>query len=251
MDEIVAEALATGRELYRQREYVRAEVYLAQVAAAKVPYADVFHMLGVIYHDLGQFGRAQQAFEEAIKINPSYTEASLNLAVTYNDMGRYAEAKELYLSALTSSTRPGVKIDAFVMGKLANMYREIAEVFASSGAFDEAISEYRRALALRPTFIDIRLRLAQTLRDAGRAPDALRELKTILAQNPDYTPARLHQGLTLFSTGDSAGAIAELAAIIEQHGSDPAVSKQGARAKLYLDMIRHHAERQAAAAQKA
>jgi tetratricopeptide (TPR) repeat protein len=246
MDEKVREALATGRELYRQKEYVRAEPYLAQVASAQVPYADVYNMLGVIYHDVGQFSRAQQCFEEALKINPAYTEASLNLAVTYNDMGRYAEAKDLYLGALTSSTRPGVKLDSFVMGKLANMYAEIAEVYASSGAFDEAIAEYRRALALRPTFIDIRLRLAEALRDAGRAPDALRELKAILAQNADYMPARLHHGLTLFSTGDSNAAIAELEAICKEH-PDPA-DKQGARAKLYLDMIRQHSVRTAAAA---
>jgi tetratricopeptide (TPR) repeat protein len=236
MDDKLREALATGRELYRQKEYMRAEPYLAQVAAGSVPYADVYNMLGVIYHDLGQFSRAQQCFEEAIRINPAYTEASLNLAVTYNDMGRYAEAKDLYLGALTSSTRPGGKLDSFVMGKLANMYADIAEVYASSGAFDEAIAEYRRALALRPTFIDIRLRLAEALRDAGRAQDALRELKAILAQNADYMPARIHHGLTLFSTGDSAAAIRELQALVDEHPDN-------ARARLYLDMIRQHASR--------
>ena len=253
MDDKVREALATGRELYRRKEYVRAEVYLAQVAAAQVPYADVYNMLGVVYHDVGQFSRAQRCFEEAIKINPAYTEASLNLAVTYNDMGRYAEAKDLYLGALTSSTRPGVKLDSFVMGKLANMYAEIAEVYASSGAFDEAVCEYRKALALRPTFIDLRLRLAEALRDAGRAPDALRELKAILAQNPDYLPARLHYGLTLFSTGDSASAMSELQAIVDEpHPSDQETSqKQRGRAKLYLDMIRQHASRRSGKTEKA
>jgi tetratricopeptide (TPR) repeat protein len=238
MDEKLREALGTGRELYRQKEYMRAEPYLAQVAQANVPYADVYNMLGVIYHDVGQFSRAQQCFEEALRINPAYTEASLNLAVTYNDMGRYAEAKDLYLGALTSSTRPGGKLDSFVMGKLANMYAEIAEVYASSGAFEEAIAEYRRALALRPTFIDIRLRLAEALRDAGRPHDALRELKAILAQNPDYMPARIHHGLTLFSTGDSPAAIRELEAIVAEHPDNN-------RAKLYLEMIRQHSNRAA------
>jgi tetratricopeptide (TPR) repeat protein len=236
MDDKLREALATGRELYRQKEFVRAEPYLSQIAGANLPYADVYNMLGVIYHDMGQFSRAQSCFEEALRINPAYTEASLNLAVTYNDMGRYAEAKDLYLGALTSSTRPGGKLDSFVMGKLANMYADIAEVYGSSGAFDEAIAEYRRALSLRPTFIDIRLRLAETLRDAGRPQDALRELKAILAQNPEYTPARLHHGLTLFSTGDSPGAISELDALLREHPDN-------ARAKLYLDMIKQHQSR--------
>ena len=233
MDEKLREALAVGRDLYRQKEYLRAEPFLAQVAQAKVPYADVYNMLGVIYHDMGQFSRAQQSFEEAIKINPAYTEASLNLAVTYNDMGRYADAKDLYLGALTSSTRPGGKLDSFVMGKLANMYAEIASVFANGGAFEEAIGEYRRALALRPTFVDIRLKLADALRDAGRPQDALRELKAILAQNPEYLPARIHHGLTLFSTGDAAGAMRELAQVVADHPDH-------ARARHYLDMITSH-----------
>jgi tetratricopeptide (TPR) repeat protein len=236
MDEKLREALASGRELYRQKEFVRAEPYLAQIAAANLPYADVYNMLGVIYHDMSQFSRAQTCFEEALRINPAYTEASLNLAVTYNDMGRYTEAKDLYLGALTSSTRPGGKLDSFVMGKLANMYADIAEVYASSGAFDEAIAEYRRALSLRPTFLDIRLRLAESLRDAGRPQDALKELRAILAQNPEYVPARIHMGLTLFSTGDSTSAITELGNVLAQHPDN-------ARAKLYLGMIREHQTR--------
>lgn len=233
MDEKLREALSAGRSLYAKKEYARAEPYLAQVAGAKVPYADVYNMLGVIHHDAGQFSKAQTCFEEALRINPAYTEASLNLAVTYNDMGRYQEAKDTYLNALTQSTRPGAKLDSFVLGKLANMYAEIAEVYVSSGAFEEAVGEYRRALALRPTFIDIRLELAQALRDAGRAEDAHRELKTILAQNPDFVPARIHLGITLFSLGRSEDAVAELKGVLEDHPDDK-------RARLYLDMIESH-----------
>lgn len=242
MDDKLREALATGRELYRQREFARAEPHLVHVVAAKLPYADVYNMLGVIYHDVGQFSKAQQCFEEALRINPAYTEASLNLAVTYNDMGRYAEARDLYLGALTTSTRPGAKLDSFVMGKLANMYGDIAEVFAAAGSYDEAAHEYRRALQLRPTFIDIRLRLAQALRDAGKATDAARELRAILAQNPDYVPARLHLGLTLFSMGDHTAALGELEALLQLHPDN-------ARAKLYRDMIREHQGRGAQAGQ--
>lgn len=237
MDEKLKEALAAGRALYAKKEYARAEPYLAQLAQAKVPYADVYNMLGVIHHDAGKFAKAQACFEEALRINPNYTEASLNLAVTYNDMGRYHEAKDIYLRALTKSTTPGAKLDSFVLGKLANMYADIAEVFVAAGAYEEAIGEYRRALALRPTFVDIRLKLAQALRDAGRAEDARRELKTVLAQSPDFVPARIHYALTLFSLGQSDEAMAELEAVLEAHPDN-------ARVRLYLEMVKSHAERQ-------
>lgn len=239
MDEKLREALATGRELYAKKEYARAEPYLTQLVSAKVPYADVYNMLGVIHHDAGQFAKAQNCFEEALRINPNYTEAGLNLAVTYNDMGRYHEAKDLYLNALNQSTKPGGKLDAFVMGKLANMYADIAEVYVAAGAYEEAISEYRRALALRPTFIDIRLKLAQSLRDAGQLEEARRELKTILAQNPDWAPARIHYALTLFSLKNGAEAVTVLESVVED---DP----ENRRAKLYLDMVRSHLQRSGA-----
>jgi len=238
MDEKLREALGLGRDLYRQRDFARAEPYLAQVTAAQLPYADVYNMLGVIHHDAGQFSKAHACFQEALRINPAYTEASLNLAVTYNDMGRYAEARDLYLGALTTSTRPGAKLDSFVMGKLANMYADIAEVYVAAGAWDEAIAEFRRALALRPTFVDLRVRLAQALRDAQRLDEALRELRAVLAQSPDYLPARLSLGLTLFSKGDHAASLHVFEAVLQKE-------PEHHRARVFRDMIREHATRAA------
>jgi tetratricopeptide (TPR) repeat protein len=237
MDDKLREALATGRELYAKKEYARAESYLSQVAAEGVPYADVYNMLGVVHHQAGQFSKALSCFEEALRINPAYTEAGLNLAVTYNDMGKYQEAKTIYLSALTQSTRPGGKLDNFVLGKLANMYADIAEVYAAAGAFEEAIAEYRRALNLRPTFVDIRLKLSQALRDHNQPADALRELKTLLGQNPDFLPARIQRGLVEFSLGQTDDAVETLRAVLDD-------SPDNSRAKLYLDMILSHAARQ-------
>jgi tetratricopeptide (TPR) repeat protein len=236
MDEKLREALDTGRELYTKNEYERAQPYLAQVAAANVNYADVFNMLGVIHHEAGQFSKAQSNFEEALRINPAYTEAALNLSVTYNDMGQYAKAKQIYQNALQASTNPGGKLDAFVLGKLANMYADIAEVFSSSGCHDEAIAEYRRALGLRPSFIDLRVKLAQVLRDAGQGSDALRELKTALAQDPLFIPARIHYGITLFIEKQPQEALLTLQGVLEEEPDN-------SRARMYLNMIQSHSQR--------
>jgi tetratricopeptide (TPR) repeat protein len=236
MDEKLREALATGRELYANKDYARAEPYLNQVAAARVPYADVYNMLGVIHHDAGQFSKAQSCFEEALRINPAYTEAGLNLAVTYNDMGRYQEAKTVYTNALKESTLPGAKLDSFVLGKLANMYADIAEIYQQSGAYNDAVGEFRRALKLRPTFIDIRLKLAHALRDAGQAEDAIRELKTLLGQDPDFVPARVSLGLTYFSNDQRGLAIETLRAVLVDEPTNQ-------RARLFLDMIESHGQK--------
>jgi len=237
MDQKLRIALETGRELYVAREYARAEPYLSQVAAANVPYADVYNMLGVIHHDQGHFSKAQSCFEEALRINPGYTEAGLNLAVTYNDMGKYQEARETYRAALGHSATPGTRIDAFTMGKIANMYSEIAQVYATAGALEDAISEYRRALALRPQFVDIRLKLAETLRDAGRAGEALTEVNTLLEHNPAFTPGRIFKAITEFSAGNAEAAARELEGVLQGNPDH-------SRARAYLEMIRTNASRQ-------
>ncbi|HZH03994.1 MAG TPA: tetratricopeptide repeat protein, partial [Myxococcaceae bacterium] len=132
---------------------------------------------------------------------PSYTEAALNLAVIYNDLGKYGEAREVYQAALSRQKRTPGTMDTYVRGKIANMYADIAGAYASSGMIGEAIAEYRRALDLCPTFIDIRLRLGDAYRDQGQLEEAVAQYEEIIRQNPSYLPARLHYGIALYSAG--------------------------------------------------
>jgi tetratricopeptide (TPR) repeat protein len=208
MDERTKEMLKLGREAYKKKEYSRAESYLAQVMEQHDNFADVFNMLGVIYHDRGLFSKAQKNFERALAINPGYTEAALNLAVTYNDLGRYEEAKAIYGKVLQSGKNEPGELDPFVRGKIANMYADIGDVYQSSGLYDQAADEYRKALSMGPGFVDIRLKLAQVLRDCGKREEALVEFKRILEDRPTFVPARVHLGITLYAQGRYPEAVA-------------------------------------------
>ena len=201
MDEQTRDLLKLGRDAYHKREYSRAESYLTRVLEKNDRFADVYNMLGVIFHDRGLFSKAQKNFERALAINPGYTEASLNLAVTYNDLGRYAEAKAVFNKALSASRAGPGELDPFVRGKIANMYAEIGDVYQAAGIYEQATTEFRKALDLGPDFVDIRLRLAQALRDQGHQEDAVAEFRRILEDNPGYVSARIHLGVTLYSLG--------------------------------------------------
>jgi tetratricopeptide (TPR) repeat protein len=209
MDDKTKELLKLGREAYRKKEYSRAESYLAQVVEDQGAFADVFNMLGVIYHDRGLFSKAQKNFERALSINPNYTEAALNLAVTYNDLGRYEEARAIYARVLEVGKNEPGELDPFVRGKVANLYADIGDIYQSAGLYDTAAVEYRRALTLGPGFVDIRLKLAQSLRDAGKREEALEELRRVIQERPSFVPARVHLGITLYSMGRLAEAVAE------------------------------------------
>src|SRR6266540_3987930 len=160
LDDSLRQSLTLGRAYYEKKDYARAEQYLTEVVEQNQSFADVYNMLGVVYHDAGHYQKAQRAFEAALRINPGYTDAALNLAIIYNDTGKYQAAQEAYRQALSRSGAAPGQLDRFVKGKLANMYADVGDVWLSSGAFAEAVAEYERALALCPTFVDIRARLA-------------------------------------------------------------------------------------------
>jgi tetratricopeptide (TPR) repeat protein len=230
MDERLRDLLSRGRAHYLAGEYGDAERDLAELAGADVDYADVFDMLGVIQHQDGRLLEAQAMFEKALRINPSYTQAALNLAVTYNDLGRYQEAKEIYDRVMASSRSEGRPLDPFAKGKLANMHADLGRAYHELGLFAEAVGEYQRAMALCPTFHDIRTQLGVTLRDMGNGVGAARELERVREENPGYLPARIQLGLTYFTLGRSADALTEWRRIL---AADPG----NKTASMYVAMV--------------
>ena len=128
MDDHVRELVALGKEHFQRGDYSLAAGHLEQVVARGAAFADVHHMLGVIYHHLGEFEAAQAAFQKALEINPGYVEAALNLAIVCNDMGQYERGRQVYGDAVARarSRQPrdpngDEPIDNFTKGKIANL----------------------------------------------------------------------------------------------------------------------------------
>src|SRR3990167_11399988 len=84
-----------GKEFFKNQAYRRAEGFFLKIIGSKSEFADVYNMLGVLYHQSGRYEDAISSFEKALKINPRYTEAMLTLSVLYNDMGEYKLSKKL------------------------------------------------------------------------------------------------------------------------------------------------------------
>ncbi len=239
MDDRLRQLIALGRDHYSAGEYDKAEQYLSQVVKENRGFADIFNMLGVIFHDQGRFAEAEESFENALRINPGYTEAALNLSVTYNDRGKYHKAREVYAAAMVHSSRQPSSMDPFARGKIANMHADLGVAYSDMGLHGDAVRELKRALELCPTFIDIRTRLGNVYRDMGDGEAALGEYAQVKETKPDYLPARLALGVTLYSLGRRDDAIAEWEAILERQPGDR-------RAQAYLRMVRGSRETAAA-----
>ncbi|MEM6731377.1 MAG: tetratricopeptide repeat protein [Myxococcota bacterium] len=231
MDENLRQLLTLGKEYYVKRDYANARAYLEQVVDQTQSFADVYNMLGVIYHDMGQFSKAQKALEHSLQLNPAYTEAALNLAVLYNDLGKYAEAKEVYRQALQHSRGAVDKLDPYVAGKIANMHAEVADAYRSAGQLNRAIEEYRKAVDLRPMFVDIRTKLATALRDNGNTEDAAVECRRAIEDRSEYLPAHILLGVCYYSMGQHDQALEEWQFVLDRNPED-------ARAKMYVSMVK-------------
>lgn len=223
----IQELVETGKKCFANKDYVTAERFLRKVTNQNQRYADVYNMLGVIYHVEGKFESAIEVFQKALEINPHYTEAILNLAVLYNDLGRYPEAKKLYTNLHKKGTQTTQDIEPVLRGKLSNLHADVGDTYHSIGLYKNAIEEYKKALKLNPAYVDIRTKMAIALREEGDFESSLKELKQVIKEEPRYITAHIQLGITCYSAGKLSDAKKEWQTALKQDSKNES-------AKMYL-----------------
>lgn len=188
-----------GKEFFKSKAYKKAETIFLKIIASRYEFADIYNMLGIIYHQTGQFNDAIASFKKALSINLNYTEAMLNLSVLYNDMGEYKLSRELVNKFKKEAKRTKSDIDPYVKGKLANKHAEVGDLYRGAGLYGKAAQEYSKALELAAHFHDIRNKLGICLREEGKKEAALKEFQRIIKEKPEYVDASIQQGITLYT----------------------------------------------------
>jgi tetratricopeptide (TPR) repeat protein len=234
MAENIDELYMRGREAFDRNDYAEAEKCFLEVVKAR-PYADVYNKLGLIYHGKGELGKATVAFKKALELNPNYTEVSLNLAVTLNDMGKYNEAGDIFNKAAKIAHGSPFSLDPFIKGKLANEHAKIGDIYYDLGLFGEAVEEYKKAINLRPTFVDIITKIGIAYREKGLYNEAIREFMKAKEINPRYATARINLGITYYMKGFIDMAVTEWNEALE-------VNPDNTDAQMYLKFVQSEQE---------
>lgn len=236
----VEQLIARGRDALARSQYLSALDDLQAAAAQRPGFADVQNMLGLCLSMLGRADEALAAFGRATELNPGYVEAHVNRAITLNDLGRVDEARESFRRAAEADEAKGGRFPSAAAARIANLHRELGDAYEQAGAPDEAVTQYRAAVGIRPQFLDIRTRLGRTLIEMGRLDEAAAELEAVLDQNPGFAQARANLGLARFRAGDLDGAEREWRRCLQQQPANAQVSA-------YLGMLeRRRAEARSA-----
>ncbi|MFQ5507707.1 MAG: tetratricopeptide repeat protein [Leptospirillia bacterium] len=161
-------------------------------------YPDVHNRLGVVHHAAGRMAQAVECFERALEINPGYVEAALNLSIAYNDLGRFEEAEEVFCAA---AEQVGDHEASTAEGQLANRHVSLGDDYVQAGRLEDALHEYRRALTLKPGYVDVICKVGVTLRHMDRTDEALRVFARAKDLNPDFPIPYVHTGQIYFKKG--------------------------------------------------
>lgn len=199
--DLAPDVVERARDRFAVGDYHAAVLLLEEAIAHGCLYADAFNLLGLSLALVDRPLEALAALDRAVAQNPRYVEAHLNRGVLLNGLGRTAEAEAAFALAEEFGRPDATGYPTVVGNRLANAHALLAEEYRTAGALDESIAQYRRALELRPTYVDIRVALARVLLDAQQYVAAADELDRVLAAQPDQLEALLLRGLAAYFAG--------------------------------------------------
>jgi tetratricopeptide (TPR) repeat protein len=154
--------------------------------------------------------RAMQAYERALSLDPSATQARHNLANAALKQGRLEDAVEGYREVVAQE--PGYVRAWYNMG---NALRRL-------GRRREAVEAYQAALEIAPDYHDARTNLGLTLAEMGEIEQAIDEYETVLRANADHVGARMNLGAALANAGRLSEAEAQFRIVAETHPNQAA-----------------------------
>ena len=186
------QAVAQANDLYLEARYAEAVEKLEIATAEDERYADAWALLGKSYAQQRApgsiedrtrselLGRALSASQRAIDLDPLLYDGRLALAIAYQQLEEAESWRDNARKAIDMNPR------------LAEAYVVLGDSYGASPAFgclrkrdtEMAVSYYRKALDLNPSFGPAHARLATTLYWSGREEEGLAVLKDAISRQP-------------------------------------------------------------------
>jgi len=155
--------------------------------------------LAMCYLLARQHEKAISACEQALKFDPNDASAYSVLSVLLTYSGNPKEAIAAFEKGLRINPNPR-----------ANIFLYQGLDYYHSSLYEEALAAWKKAEAVSPNAIDIRLRLASCYSALGREDEAREEVATILKMNPRLSLGYLAKTLPYKNQADLEKVINDL-----------------------------------------
>ena len=155
---------AYGLALVRSGRTSEAEVVFARLFARNGASAELSELLGEAYAQQGDFDKAVEAFQRALRLQPDALRANAGLGVIYLRQGKHAEAEAALRAEIARSP-----------GDLQSQ-QNLAVVLEAEQRSEDAIPLLRAVLQAKPEFADARYELGKILLAQGNAQEAVEHL---------------------------------------------------------------------------
>src|SRR6266567_7900260 len=165
--------------------------------------ATVWNNLGGSLAATGKLEEAIDAFQNALKLDPSMGDAHQNLALALARSGRQQESLVHFRDAARLEPE-NVRVH--------NIY---AVMLGAAGRSDEAIQEFQIALQLAPGFAATHVNLANLLAKQHRRDEAMAHYSEALRLNPAFVEAHYYIGSLLLEEGRTEDAVAHYIAALQ------------------------------------
>ena len=157
--------------------------------------ATLFNIQGVCYADRQQFDAAVQSYQQALQIQPDYTEAQYNLSVAFNNIGQLDKAIVSYKKTL--KIKPNYPEAHYNLGVILN----------TQGQLSAAISCYRHAIKFKPNYTKAHSNLGIALKDTGQLKASVKSYQQALKLQPNDPETLYNLGNVLHNLDQVAAAI--------------------------------------------
>jgi len=205
----VREIVNRGVSAWERDDFESALATFEEVLADHPYFADVHNKAGLCLAMMGRLEDSLVHFDRALERNPSYAEAHLNRGIVLNELGRHEEARAAFDRAGEIDTRDSRAFPSDVGNRIAVTHAQLGDLYLVANHPEEAARQYEAALVVRPRFMDIRSKFAESLIELGNLAQAREELEAILKARPGFVGARIRLGVVLHNLGDDEAAIVQ------------------------------------------
>jgi len=136
----------------------------------------VYHALTNLYIMQRQYEKAIDAAEHRLELSPSGAQAYNSMGLALNFSGKHSEAIPFIEKAIRLDPYPP-----------SATFRTLADAYSNVGRYEEAITEYKKALQQNPDDIFAHLDLADNYMKLGREEEARAEAKEVIRIHPKFS----------------------------------------------------------------